>query len=78
MLNAEGRATPTELRMSRLWSEVLGVNNLSPAADFFDLGGQSLNGVRLLSKIRAECGVDVPIVTLFDSPPDCCKSVCAG
>ncbi|MFC6023856.1 amino acid adenylation domain-containing protein, partial [Plantactinospora solaniradicis] len=36
--------------------------------NFFDLGGHSLLGVRLISRIRATLGVELEIRTLFDAP----------
>ena len=42
----------TILREWRL-EEVLGVGDLSPQDDFFDLGGHSLISIRLINRVRA-------------------------
>lgn len=38
------------------------------AANFFDLGGDSLLATRLLARLRQETGAEVPITALFDGP----------
>lgn len=54
--------------MATLWSDLLGVDQAAPEADFFDLGGHSLAAVRLFAKIRKEFLTDLPLATLFQSP----------
>ncbi len=59
-------STETELMLTRLWQDILGVDQISITDNFFDLGGHSLLGVRLLAAIRKETGVrleDVVVVT---------------
>jgi phthiocerol/phenolphthiocerol synthesis type-I polyketide synthase E len=53
-------------RLRQLWIAVLGEEDLAPDADFFDLGGNSLTAVELMSKVRAEFRVEVGVVILFD------------
>jgi nonribosomal peptide synthetase protein BlmVIII len=50
------------------WSTLLGVPQIGPADDFFDLGGDSLLALRLLAMMRDEYGVDVPVARVFESP----------
>ncbi|USG59767.1 SDR family NAD(P)-dependent oxidoreductase [Sneathiella marina] len=61
-------ANPVEEKMASLWSDLLGVDQPVPEADFFDLGGHSLAAVRLFAKIRKEFLTDLPLATLFQSP----------
>lgn len=58
-------AGATEIRLAAIWSELLGVKDISATANFFELGGHSLLAVRLFDKIRREFGHDLPISTLF-------------
>jgi aryl carrier-like protein len=59
---------PTEHVLQRLFSEVLGVPEVAVDEDFFDLGGHSLLGLRLMNRIRAELGAELELYHLFDAP----------
>jgi acyl carrier protein len=62
--------TPASLsgRLRDLWAEVLGVAVIRPEDDFFDLGGDSLVAVELISRIRESFGVATSIVAVFENP----------
>ncbi|MFF5056748.1 acyl carrier protein [Micromonospora sp. NPDC000663] len=51
-----------------LFAEALGVARVGMDDSFFDLGGQSLNGVRLINLINKELGSELSIDQLFDFP----------
>lgn len=62
-------AAPATLgQVSRLWHAVLGAAPASPAADFFESGGQSLSALRLLTRIEAETGAAIAIPAFFEDP----------
>jgi phthiocerol/phenolphthiocerol synthesis type-I polyketide synthase E len=51
--------------LTRLWTELLGHDDLVAHSDFFDLGGDSLLATRLARKAGHELGVRVPVRDLM-------------
>lgn len=63
----EGR-TDIETRLSSIWQEVLELDRVSIDDNFFDIGGHSLSGMRVLARMRRDFQVDIPISSLFNKP----------
>jgi thioesterase domain-containing protein/acyl carrier protein len=54
-----------ELRLAKIWEEILGASLVGVTDDFFDLGGHSLLAVRLAARIEHELGRALPLAVLF-------------
>ena len=65
---AEGALGATAVTVGGIWSEVLGVPDVTAETNFFEAGGHSLLAFRILSNIRRKLAVDVPAKALFDTP----------
>jgi acyl carrier protein len=61
--------TPTESKLTAIVAELLALPAPVGVSDnFFALGGHSLTATRLMARIRAVYGVDLPIRALFADP----------
>lgn len=57
-----------EATISRFWSEALGQLVTDPDANFFVLGGTSVQAMRLLAQIEKQLGLSVDSAILFSDP----------
>ncbi len=60
--------TLTEKRLAAIWLHLLKYNKLGVHDNYFDMGGDSLLGAKLVTDIRTEFKVDIPLQRLFESP----------
>ena len=60
--------TAAERRMAGIWRDALHVESIGLDDNFFELGGHSLLAVQVMSRIRAESGVELPLRRLFETP----------
>jgi amino acid adenylation domain-containing protein len=58
----------TETTIAKIWGEVLGHETVDVHDHFYDLGGESLQALRIMAKIRQTFKVDVDIQSLIDAP----------
>lgn len=60
--------TSLEDEISKMWCEVLEIEQVSIHEDFFDLGGNSLLATQLQSRIHNIYKIDLAISDLFEFP----------
>ncbi|MCU1347300.1 MAG: Amino acid adenylation, partial [Acidobacteria bacterium] len=60
--------TSTESDIVTIFEEILGYAPAGTDDNFFERGGHSLLASRAIVRLRRRCGVDVPLVALFENP----------
>ena len=58
--------TPTETLLASIFSEVLGVKEVSVHDDFFELGGQSFGAIQVMTRIEQQIGQRLPLSALLE------------
>jgi peptide synthetase PhsA len=67
------RRDHVERHIARIWASVLGASVLGSSevredADFFLLGGTSIDAVSVIAQVQGELGVRVPLAVIFNTP----------
>ncbi|MBW4507961.1 MAG: amino acid adenylation domain-containing protein [Scytonematopsis contorta HA4267-MV1] len=60
--------TTTQNKLCVLWSNVLGIERLGITDNFFQLGGHSLLATKLVSRIREQFKITLPLRAIFEHP----------
>lgn len=60
--------TETEKAVAQIWCEILELDRVSIEDNFFDLGGTSLLGLQLLTRIQKNIGCKIRAVKLYQYP----------
>ncbi|MEK3889669.1 amino acid adenylation domain-containing protein [Bacillus sp. FSL K6-3431] len=55
-------------KLVRIWEKVLGADSVGINHHFFEIGGQSLKAITLVSEIHREFDVEIPLGEVFESP----------
>jgi amino acid adenylation domain-containing protein len=56
-----------EIKLTKIWRQVLGISSIGIRDNFFELGGHSLIAVRLFAEIEKTWGRNLPLATLFQA-----------
>ncbi|CQR73880.1 Tyrocidine synthase 3 [Sporomusa ovata DSM 2662] len=60
--------TPTEVALTAIWRQILGIEQIDVTDSFFELGGDSLLATRLSAMVRTELEVELSLGKIFESP----------
>jgi acyl-CoA synthetase (AMP-forming)/AMP-acid ligase II/aryl carrier-like protein len=69
-LRREYQSPSTELQelVVSIFAEVLKLEHVGVKDNFFSVGGDSIRGMQVTSRVRSQCHIELPIVTLFRKP----------
>jgi acyl carrier protein len=59
--------TPFEEILAGIWTEILGIEQVSVHDNFFELGGHSLLATQVVSQVRDTFQVELPLRSLFEA-----------
>lgn len=59
---------PAEEVLSLIWAEVLNIEKVSIHDNFFEIGGHSLLATQLISRVRQDFDLELPLIYLFEKP----------
>jgi amino acid adenylation domain-containing protein len=60
--------TAVEATIADIWREVMGQDTIDIHEHFYDLGGESLQALRIMARVRKTFGVDLDLQSLLDAP----------
>jgi amino acid adenylation domain-containing protein len=60
-------AGPVERHLHALWREILGIDRIGVLDDFFDLGGQSFDAIRIFARVKEEHGAAFTLGDLWEA-----------
>ena len=64
----EAPRTPVEEKLTAMWTSILKRERVGIHDDFFQLGGHSLLAFQLISRVRDEFKVELPLTRVFETP----------
>ncbi|MFF4323663.1 amino acid adenylation domain-containing protein [Streptomyces sp. NPDC001568] len=65
---ADDGLSASQQLIAKVWATVLGAPRIGPDDNFFKLGGHSLLAIKLVSRVRAELGVALPVKAVYANP----------
>jgi acyl carrier protein len=58
----------TEEGVAAVWAEVLGLERVGAGDNFFSVGGHSLLATQVISRVRQQFQIELPLRALFEAP----------
>ncbi len=58
----------TDIEMAALWAEILDIDEVDVHDHFFEIGGNSLLAIDVVTAVQARTGAAVPLGEFFASP----------
>ena len=59
---------PMQKQIAGIWSEILGIDQIGIYDNLFELGGNSLIGLRIVTRLKKDLNIDIPVTALFEGP----------
>ena len=59
--------TPLEKTLAKSWEEILGIREVGALDNFFVLGGHSLLAIQLVSRLRDQLAIELPLRSVFEN-----------
>ncbi|MCY1490218.1 Dimodular nonribosomal peptide synthase [compost metagenome] len=63
----EAPAEGLEAQLAAIWAEVLKVERVGRSDNFFELGGHSLLVTQVISRVRQQLAIELPLASLFEA-----------
>lgn len=60
--------SPVEARLEAILRELMGLERIGPAENFFHLGGHSLLGAQVVARVHEDLGVELSLRSIFEHP----------
>ena len=65
---SSGGRSVSEDAVAKIWADVLGLDHVETDANFFDIGGDSLNAMDVIARVGEVLHVDLPLLAFFEDP----------
>jgi len=59
---------PVEKALTKIWAQLLRLDSVGVHDDFFDLGGDSLLTIQIISRVRKAFRVEISVRSIFETP----------
>ena len=67
VISSGGRNSPEDA-LAKIWAEVLGLTEVDPDANFFDIGGDSMKAMDVIVRVAEVLRVELPLMAFFEDP----------